>query len=109
MNRVYARKTLLYRIGTIGELVPCHQSVLPLEGHKFWRFSSKISGSHAEEVGEYMDTTTRVARISFGSRVRYWNEAADERGFYNWQEVHTSIESYEQVYCGILILTVEAF
>jgi hypothetical protein len=71
--------------------------LLPFEGHKFLRFSSKISGSHAKGVEEYIDTVTRVAKVNFGSRVRYWNEDADERGFYNWQDVHDSFKSYEQV------------
>lgn len=70
--------------------------MLPFEGHKFLRFSSKISGSHAKGVEEYIDTVTRVAKVNFGSRVRYWNEAVDERGFNNWQEVHDSFKSYEQ-------------
>ncbi|MCJ1398586.1 hypothetical protein MMC11_001786 [Xylographa trunciseda] len=70
--------------------------LLPFDCHKFLRFSSKISGSHAEGVEDYLDTVTRAARISFGSRVRYWNELAEEYGFYNWQEVNTSIKSYEQ-------------
>lgn len=80
--------------------------LLPFEGHKLLRFSS---GSHTKGVKEYIDTVTRVAQVSFGSRIRCWNEAADERGFYNWQEVHTSIESYKQVCCCILNMTVEGF
>ena len=80
--------------------------LLPFEGHKFLRFGSKISGSHAQGVDEYLDTVTRIARMSFGSRVRCWNEAADEWGLYSWQEVHASIKSYEQV-CRILSMTVE--
>jgi hypothetical protein len=83
--------------------------LLPLEGHKFLRFSSKISGSHAKGVEKYIDTVTRVAQLSFGSRVRYWNEAGNEWGFYNWEEVLASIESYEQVRNGILNMTVEGF
>jgi len=83
--------------------------LLPFEGHKFLRFSSKVSGSHAKGVKKYMDTVTRVARVSFGSRVRCWNEAADERGFYNRQDVHTSIESYEQVCYGVLNRSAEGF
>ncbi|KAF4625252.1 hypothetical protein G7Y89_g12916 [Cudoniella acicularis] len=70
--------------------------LLPFEGHKFLRFSSKTSGSHAKGVEEYIYTVTRVAQASFGSRVRYWNEACDEYGFYSWPEVHESFESYEQ-------------
>ena len=83
--------------------------LLHLEGHKFLRFSSKISGSQAKGVKEYIDTVTRVAQVCFGFRVRCWNEAADERGFYDWQEVQNSIESYEQVCYGILNMTVEGF
>lgn len=50
---------------------------LPLEGHKFLRFSSKISGSHAKGVEEYIHTVTRLAKARFGSRIRYWNEIID--------------------------------
>lgn len=83
--------------------------LLPFEGHKFLRFSSKTSGSHAKGVKKYVDTVTRVAQVNFGSRVRCWNEAAEEPGFYNWQEVYTSIESYEQVCCNTFNVTVERF
>jgi hypothetical protein len=71
--------------------------LLPFEGHKFMRFSSKISGSHAKGIEKYLDTVTRVAKVNFGSRVRAWNEAADEWGVYDWQEVNDSFRSYEQV------------
>lgn len=50
---------------------------LPFEGHKFLRFSSKISGSHAKGVEDYIDTVTRAAAAIFGSRVQYWNEAGE--------------------------------
>ena len=71
---------------------------LPFEGHKFLRFSSKILGG----AKKYIDTVTQVAKLSFGSRVRYWNEAGGGRGFYNWHEVHDSFKSYAQVCYGIL-------
>lgn len=70
---------------------------LPFKGYKFLLFSSKISGSHAKGVEEYIDTVTRVAKVMFGSRIRPWNEAFDKTGFYNWQNVHDSFKSYEQV------------
>lgn len=79
--------------------------LLPFEGHKFLRFSSKISGSHAEGVEEYIETVALVAKLNFGSRVQYWTEARDQSGFYNWQEVNDSVKSYEQVRCSILSLT----
>ncbi|KAF7880667.1 uncharacterized protein EAF02_007513 [Botrytis sinoallii] len=71
---------------------------LPFEGHKFLRFSSKISGSIAADtnVESYIDTVTGFAQTNFGSRVRYWHEGADQSGVYNWTEVHESIRSYQQ-------------
>ncbi|KUI59135.1 SET domain-containing protein 5 [Cytospora mali] len=71
---------------------------LPLEGHKFLRFSSKISGRIASEtrVESYINAITRVARARFGFRIQYWNECADQHGYYDWNEVHESVRSYEQ-------------
>jgi hypothetical protein len=68
---------------------------LPFEGHKFLRFSSKVSGQ--SRAWSYIDTVTGVAKANFGSRVQYWNEALDQSGRYNWREVHESIRSYDQV------------
>lgn len=71
---------------------------LPLEGHKFLRFSSKISGSRAEGMEDYIDTVRRIAREHFGSRVHYWNEGFDGlQAFYGWREVNESLEAYKQV------------
>jgi len=75
--------------------------LLPFEGHKFLRFSSKVSGSHAKGVEEYIDTVTGFARATFGSRVQPWHEGADKWGVYGWQEVRDSIRSYKQVCYGI--------
>lgn len=44
------------------------------DDHRFLHFSSKISGSHVKRMEEYIDTITRVAKTSFDSRVRYWND-----------------------------------
>ena len=70
---------------------------LPFESHKFLRFSSKISGFDGRKTNEYINTVKRTAQGYFGSRIQYWNEACDQRGFYGWEEVHESIRSYEQV------------
>jgi len=80
---------------------------LPFEGHKFLRFSSKISGSHAKGVENYINTVTQAARAYFGSRVQYWNETGDKRGFYNWHEVHDSFRFYLEVCYDILNLAFE--
>jgi hypothetical protein len=73
--------------------------MLPFEGHKLLRFSSKVSGSTAAATGveNYIDTVTRIAKVHFGSRVRYWNEAFDRYGEYEWDEVNESFRSYDQV------------
>lgn len=72
---------------------------LPFEGHKFLRFSSKVSGriayeSHAES---YINTVTAVAKATFGSRIQYWDEGADQLGHYSWNEVNESLRSYDEV------------
>ncbi|ORY10231.1 hypothetical protein BCR34DRAFT_625347 [Clohesyomyces aquaticus] len=74
---------------------------LPFEGHKFLRFSSKISGANARvtKVEGYITVVTRIAKSYFGSRVRYWDECVDQYGIYDWSKVWESIRSYEQV-CG---------
>ncbi|CAG8953446.1 hypothetical protein HYFRA_00010195 [Hymenoscyphus fraxineus] len=71
---------------------------LPFEGHKFLRFSSKVSGSIAADtnVGSYIETVTRIAQTHFGSRIRCWNEGGYEYGTYKWNEVNESLRSYEQ-------------
>ncbi|KAF2804535.1 SET domain-containing protein [Mytilinidion resinicola] len=79
--------------------------ILPFEGHKFLRFSSKVSGptAAATRVESYIDTVTRIAKVHFGSRVQYWNEGFDHFGNYDWNEVHESIRSYEQVRHAVVI------
>lgn len=83
-----------YLLFTTGE-----NPMLPFEGHKFLRFSSKISGSHAASTNtnSYIRTVTRIATAHFGSRVRPWDESVDQNGHYSWTEVHETIGSYEQV------------
>lgn len=72
---------------------------LPLEGHKFLRFSSKITGSVAPttQVERYIDIVKYIAKYHFGSRIHYWDECFDQQGHYNGAEVLKSIRSYEQV------------
>jgi hypothetical protein len=71
--------------------------LLPFEGHKFLRFSSKISGRGGEDTEEYIMIVARMARLSFGSRVQRWSEMSDQYGHYGWDEVYESIKSYKQV------------
>ncbi|KAJ0107043.1 SET domain-containing protein 5 [Diaporthe amygdali] len=72
--------------------------MLPLEGHKFLRFSAKISGQIAIEsrVEAYIKGVARLAKDRFGSRIQFWSEAFDEWGYYDWNEVNESLRSYEK-------------
>ncbi len=54
---------------------------LPLDGHKFLRFSAKISGSHAGKVDQYICAIYELAKLQFGARVRFWNDAVFDEGF----------------------------
>ena len=66
---------------------------LPFEGYQFLRFSSMLS----REVRPYIDKVSRIAKEHFKSRIKSWNEAFADDGFYDWQEVHDSLKSYEHV------------
>ncbi|KAI1185168.1 hypothetical protein F5B17DRAFT_409029 [Nemania serpens] len=70
---------------------------LPIEGHKFLRFSSKITGRIAAETGveNYIRKVTALAMASFGCRIRRWDELRDEFGFYRWDFVNASFKSYK--------------
>lgn len=77
---------------------------LPFEGHKFLRFSSKISGRIATEsrAESYINTVTALAKANFGSRVKYWTELRDQFGHYDWDEVNKSLRSYDEV-CRVVL------
>ncbi|KAJ4246818.1 hypothetical protein NW762_013370 [Fusarium torreyae] len=66
--------------------------ILPLEGHKFLRFSSKLTRG----ADEYISKVTRLAHQHFRPRIVQWHEGSDQFGHYDWAEVHKSIDSYDQ-------------
>ncbi|KAK5626107.1 hypothetical protein RRF57_001822 [Xylaria bambusicola] len=72
---------------------------LPIEGQKFLRFSSKITGRTVAETGveKYIQEVMAMAKTLFGDQIRPWNELYDEFGFYRWIFVNASIKSYELV------------
>ena len=67
--------------------------ILPFEGHKFLRFSSKLTRG----ADGYISGVTRLAQQLFGPRIERWHEGSDQFGHYDWAEVHKSIRSYNQV------------
>ena len=67
---------------------------LPLEGHKFLRFSSKVSGSNTAAAEPYIRQVYRVAREIFGQQVQFWHELHDNYGYYDWDAVNKSLEGY---------------
>ncbi|KAF2868036.1 hypothetical protein BDV95DRAFT_457425, partial [Massariosphaeria phaeospora] len=70
--------------------------ILPFDGHKFLRFSSKISGKTGNQAEEYIRGVTHIATSILGSRVERWSEMYDQYGFYGWKEVYESQRSYDQ-------------
>ncbi|KAF4948913.1 hypothetical protein FGADI_9197 [Fusarium gaditjirri] len=68
--------------------------LLPFEGHKFLRFSSKLNSNG--NVSSYIYSIMSLARRYFGPRVHPWNDGLDQFGYYSWNEVHDSFELYDQ-------------
>ncbi|KAI0903494.1 hypothetical protein F4823DRAFT_618288 [Ustulina deusta] len=69
---------------------------LPMEGHKFLRFSSKITGGTAAKTGveNYIREVQAFAKAVFGGRIRPWNELCDVWGFYRWDFVNATMKLY---------------
>jgi hypothetical protein len=76
-----------------------HILLLPTEGHKFLRFSSIVSADLAnpKEARNYIKTVSMMAEITFGSRIQYWDADSGQQGKYDWNQVHASIRSYDDV------------
>jgi hypothetical protein len=76
-----------------------HILLLPTEGHKFLRFSSIISADLAnpKEARDYIKTVSMIAEMIFGSRILYWDADSGQQGKYDWNQVHASIRSYDDV------------
>ncbi|TRX87804.1 hypothetical protein FHL15_011297 [Xylaria flabelliformis] len=72
---------------------------LPMEGHKFLRFSSKITGATAAKTGveNYIREVQELAKAVFGGRIRPWNELFDVWGFYRWDFVHATMKLHNLV------------
>ena len=68
---------------------------LPVEGHKFLCFGSKVSGNLTQAAEPYIRKVHRVARQHFGSQVRFWHEAFDDYGHYEPEQVIASTRSYQ--------------
>ncbi|KAI0024474.1 hypothetical protein F4780DRAFT_603510 [Xylariomycetidae sp. FL0641] len=75
--------------------------LLPFDGHKFLRFASKVSDkttASETEVKSCIGLVASVAKMAFGSRVRSWGAGYPaSHGFYNWLDVHDTIQSNSQV------------
>lgn len=80
---------------------------LPFEGHKFLRFSSKVSGATGSRALRYINTITALAKANFGSRIQYWSDAFDQLGHYNWDEVNESLKSYDEPILNTLLMGTE--
>jgi len=64
----------------------------PNKGHRFRRFSAKVSGSLCGNVRHYLQMVEEICESHFGypSRVRHWREYGNEgepEAFYEWSQV----------------------
>ncbi|KAF5592105.1 SET domain-containing protein [Fusarium pseudocircinatum] len=71
------------------------QLLLPLEGHKFLRFSSTLN-DHWLTAETCIDVLRVIAREFFDFRIRGWREQENEFGYYTENEVKDSLRLYEQ-------------
>ncbi|KAK6351200.1 hypothetical protein TWF718_004370 [Orbilia javanica] len=70
--------------------------MIPYSGHKFLRFSSKVSGG-SDDLWEDVKVVIGLAQEVFGNkRVKVWHEGAVEDYFYKWPEVLQSWKSYDE-------------
>jgi hypothetical protein len=76
-----------------------HMLLLPTEGHKFMRFSSMMSAGIADpkEARDYIKTVSTMAKDTFGSHVLCWDSESGTEGKYDWNQVHASIRTYDEV------------
>lgn len=68
---------------------PC----LEKDGHRFRRFSSKVSGRLAGDVSKYLKEVQDIAQRHFGERIHPWDEMnydPSENVCYGWDEVYAA-------------------
>jgi|SRR5271168_311288 len=68
--------------------------LLPFEGHKFLRFSSKVSGPITYKARPYIEAVYKISKREFDEWVQFWNEGIDVYGHYDWVEVNKSLASF---------------
>jgi hypothetical protein len=66
--------------------------LLPFQGHKLLRFSSKISSERTQNAEQYIKAVCRIAKRHLGEQVQFWHEAADNYGHYDWGAVNESFK-----------------
>lgn len=70
--------------------------MLPYKGHRFRRFSSKISGHSQAEL--YIRHVYNIVKSHFDNRVHYWSEFGYEgepECIYKWSKVYAAEEKIE--------------
>ncbi|KAF5675151.1 SET domain-containing protein [Fusarium denticulatum] len=71
------------------------QLLLPIEGHKFLRFSS-TPNDNLFRAETFIDVLLVIACEFFDFRIRGWREQENEFGYYSENEVNDSLRLYEQ-------------
>jgi hypothetical protein len=68
---------------------------LPFHGHKFLRYSFKVSSCRTMVAEAYIEGVFRIARSAFGNRIKFWHEWIEKYGCYDWEKVNASVATYD--------------
>jgi len=83
----------------------------PTKGHRFRRFSAKVSGSLCGNAKHYLPTIEEICERHFGcpSRIRHRSEYGYEgepKAFYTWDQVYEEqgVWSFKDMYSGTTVV-----
>lgn len=84
--------------GVCIEVLLGERPIIPYQGWKFMRFSSKVTGS-CGAVEPYIQRMRKLVAAQFGKRVKWWNEfgLTEYDGIYDWGE----IQDFENDLCEV--------
>lgn len=95
VKELYKHDTVFELRANFVEFEVGEHPLLPFEGYKFLRFSSKISSASTEAAEICIRQVCRIARKYFGSRIQFWHELNEDYiPAYGWDEVSKSIKSF---------------
>ncbi|KAF9177550.1 hypothetical protein BGZ51_008566 [Haplosporangium sp. Z 767] len=96
IERTFTNDSLVVFLANRIEFEVGEHPTLPYKGHRFRRFSSKVSGR--SQAAPYIRRVYTIAKSHFDNRVHYWSEFGYEgepECIYTWPEVYAAEEETE--------------